>query len=103
MAARTPATELNVLTCEVWQARVEHPGPSQPLELHVLEVLLVSRGAWAATASLSTAPCCRLQRMERRSSTQKVVVMVVRVAINSVMIQVILVMIGSKERSSYCR
>jgi hypothetical protein len=32
-----------------------------------------------------------------------VVVMVVRVAINSVMIQVILVMIGSEERSSYCR
>lgn len=69
----------------------------------MLEVLLVPRGSWTATASLSTAPCRRLQRVECRSSTQKVVVMVVRVAINSVMIQVILVMIGSEERSSYCR
>lgn len=96
---------LRAATCEVGQPRVKHAGPRQPLKLHVLKVLLVPRGDWAAarrtTTPLRTARC-RLQRVERRPSRQKMVVMVVMVTVNSVVIQVILVMIGSEERRSDC-
>jgi hypothetical protein len=103
---QTPAAELFALTCEIRQARVEHAGPRQPLELHVLEMLWATRRAWsapaAASASLRTARC-RFQRVEGRPSRQKVMVMVVGVTINGVMIQVILVVIGSEEGRSHCR
>jgi hypothetical protein len=41
--------------------------------------------------------------VEGRSSSQKVVMMMIRVTINGMVIQVILMVIRGKQRRSYCR